>query len=209
MIRRGLRKLGRGVRRVFRKRPARRQKANANNGLVHVKKTVLEPKGFVLGNSTTFGSDSFELADIPQYGDYGNLYEEFCITKIVYKFKALNNNALANVSGGAVSTLGMIHTIIDTNNSAPMTSIQSMMNDSSYKGTLSSRSHTRVFKPMWLNDVGAGGTQSKTGWLNTSNNNISHYGIKWAYEGGVVSGTATSFYVEPIVTYYLSFRNPK
>ena len=208
----------RAVRSVFRrkrkapKRVVRRRRAfrGVRSGLVNVKKTIIDPRLVVTGNVTNFSSDTFELVDLPQYLSYTALYEEYRINKIVYSFKALNNMALPSQLAGNVSTLGMIHTTIDYNDSVAPTSIQNMMNDSSYKGTLSNRSHTRTFVPKWLNVV-AGGVpnQSKTGWLNCDNVNVSHYAIKWAFEGGTTSGAPPSFYVEPIITYYVSFRNPK
>ena len=52
--------------------------------------------------------------------------------------------------------LGMIHTVIDTNDVAVPTTIQSMMNDSTYRGTRSSITHTRSFKPKFMNVVASG-----------------------------------------------------
>lgn len=208
----------RAYRAIFRKRkPAkkrvarkRKQRANANNGLVRVKKTQILNRISVNGNVTAYGSDTFEMSDLVQSGSYQTLYEEYRIDKIVYSFKALNNMAVAGASVG-YATLGMIHSIIDTNDSTPPASIQSLMNDSTYKGSVSNRNHTRIIRPKWLNEVGGGVQgQSKTGWLNTDQPTISHYGIKYALEGGLVpTAGQISYFVEPIVTYYMSFRNPK
>lgn len=208
------RRAWRGIKRVFgRKRKTRRvvrRRTHSTRGAVHVKKVVLDARIGVLGNATAFGVDTFELSDIPQYAAYVSLYEEYRIDKIKYSFKALNNLAAANVLGAPVSTLGMVHTILDYNDAAVPTSIQVMMNDSTYRGTTSNRTHTRTFVPKWLNVVAGGvADQSKTGWLNTDSVTVSHYAIKWAFEGGITSGAPTSFYVEPIITYYVSFRNPK
>lgn len=211
------RKAWRAVKSVFRrKRKARkvvrrRRVANSYNGLVRVKKTKIDNRIAVAANGTIFATDTFELQDLTEFASYVALYEEYRITRITYSFKALNNTAsVPNGAVGFVSTLGMIHTIIDTNDSAAPVSIQQMMNDSTYRGSVSSRNHTRSFTPKWLNVLGGSvPDQSKTGWLNTSSTNVSHYGIKWAFEGGVASGPLTSFYVEPIITYHLSFRNPQ
>lgn len=201
-----------------RKTAPRRRRVAKQTGVLTIKKTVIDDRITVPGNSTVFGSDTFELADIPQYADYIKLYEEYRIDKIVYSFKSLNNVA---PGGSMVATqfysLGMIHTNLDMNDSVAPTSIQNMMNDPSYRGTRSSRNHTRTIIPKFQNVVGGNiQGQSKSGFLNcfaqdgTTVSSVSHYGLKYAFEGGVVvNGTVASFIVEPIVTYYVSFRNPK
>ena len=210
----------RAYRSIFRKkRPAKKRakvmkrgRTNVRNGLVHVKKTIIDPRITVTNGVTSFGSDTFELTDIPQYLSYVALYEEYRIDKIVYSFKSLSNMATgpAVVAANSFTSLGMIHSIIDINDSLAPVAIQDMMNDSTYKGTRSSRNHTRTFVPKWLNVVGGGSaSQAKSGWLNTASANVSHYSIKWAFEGGVGVAAYNSFIVEPIVTFYVSFRNPK
>lgn len=211
----------RGLKNLFRKKRAvkkrgkamKRGKTTVQNGLVHVKKLELEPRILVSNATTTFGVETFELSDLPQYLDYIAIYEEYKIDKITYSFKALNNQAPVG-NGISLSSLGMVHSIIDTNDALGPLSIQQMMNDSTYRCTRSNVNHTRTFVPKWLNNVAGGiSAQSKTGWLNTSNFNISHYSFKWVFEGGLVGGslpgTTTSFILEPIITYYMSFRNPK
>ena len=73
----------RGLRSLFRKasckkkrgKAMRRPRANANNGLLRVKKTVLEDPINVLVNATQFGAITYELSDLPQASNYINLYE--------------------------------------------------------------------------------------------------------------------------------------
>ena len=210
---RAVKKVFKGRRRVVARKP--RRKFNRSNQILRVRKVVKKDRVNVVGGTTLFAFDTFELSDIPQYAAYAGLYEEYRIDKVVCKYVSLNNMALANQT--ALNTtlpfvsLGMIHTAIDTNDSTVPTSIQDMMNDSTYRGTRSSQNHTRALYPKFLNVVaGAVQAQSSGGWLKTENDNISHYGIKIALEGGSVSlAGATSYIVEPIITYYLSFKNPK
>ena len=210
----------RAYRSIFRKkRPAKKRakamkrgRTNVRNGLVHVKKTIIDPRVLVNANGTVFNSDTFELSDLPQYTNYTALYEEYRIDKIVYSFKALNNVAPTGLATAATTfhSLGMVHSIVDLNDAVAPVSIQTMMNDSSYKGNRSNVNHTRTFVPKWLNNVGgAAAAQSKTGWLNTDFPGVSHYSLKWAFEGGTASAPGLSYIIEPIVTYYVSFRNPK
>lgn len=203
MFRKGLRKMAKGVKRLFRKRAPRRRP-----NVLSIKKTIIDPRINVVSGTTTFGSDTFELADIPQFANYTALYEEYRIDKVVYTFNSLTNMANPQI-GAAYATLGMIHTVVDDTDAAVPTSIQNMMNDSAYKGSRSSRNHSRVIRPKFLNSIAGGATQPKAGWLLTDNPNASHYALKYALEGGSSSVASTSFFVEPIVTYYISFKNPK
>ena len=216
--------LFKGRRRVAKKVARRRGgrgggKGHHQTGALTVKKTVIDPRIIVNNATTSFGVDTFELADLPQYQAYIALYEEYRIDKIVYSFKSLNNIAtgVATTAGvTAFTSLGMIHSRVDTNDAVAPTSIQDMMNDTTYRGSRSSKNHTRVIYPMFLNDVGGNtADQSKRGWLNCYNadgvtiSSVSHYAMKWAFEGGIGIANQPSFVVEPIVTYYVSFRNPK
>lgn len=213
----------RAYRAVFgrKKAPAKRKRVQRKGrrlakqtGHLTVKKTEIESRVFVAANGTQFGVDTFELADLTQYSDYVKLYEEYRIDKIVYQFKSLNNVSGA-VPAGGLNTLGMIHSRVDTNDAVVPTSIQDMMNDSSYRGTRSSRNHVRTITPKFMLNAGSTQSKSSTGWLTCFNadgitvSTVSHYGIKWAMEGGFSSVATTSFIVEPIITYYVSFRNPK
>ena len=214
----------RGLRSLFRKASCKEAwkgyappRANANNGLLRVKKTVLEDPINVLVNATQFGAITYELSDLPQASNYINLYEEFRIDRIVVSYKALTNQSSTAPLAGSnfCSMLGMIHTVIDTNDVAVPTTIQNMMNDSTYRGTRSSITHTRSFKPKFMNVVASGvANQQASGWLTTdgSGQSISHYGIKYGLQGGysnIVGSGYISYRVQPQVTYYMSFRNPK
>lgn len=216
--------LRRAYRAIFgrKKAPAKRKRVQRKGrrlakqtGHLTVKKTEIESRVSVLAGATTYGVDTFELADLTQYTSYIALYEEFRIDKIVYSFKSLVNQAVPPLSSGFTATLGMIHTQIDTNDGVAPTSIQGMMNDNSYRGTRSSRNHTRVIYPKYMMNAGSAQNKPTRGWLSCYNvdgvtvNAASHYGIKWALEGGLGGVGNVSFVVEPIITYYISFRNPR
>lgn len=218
-IYKGAKKIYRGIKRIFRKK----RRAVKQTAVLSVKKTILDDRLSVGNSVNVFGTDSFELADIPQYQTYAALYEEFRIDKVVYSFKALNNCSIGlnTAAANSLLTLGMIHSVVDTNDARTPSSIQDMMNDPAYKGTRSNRNHTRTIKPKFLTDAG-GNTpvQPKRGWMTcfqidgATYNAVSHYGIKWCFEGGVntsatVGNQAISFMVEPIITYYVSFKNPR
>lgn len=214
----GLKKVFSRKRKSAKKRYTRKMKADKP---FMVKKTVLLDKVDLKSNSTVFGSTTFEFTDLPQYANYAALYEEFKIVKVVVSFKSMANNEPNFINSGTVTT-GIIHTIVDTNDDTAPSTIQSMMNDPTYRCTrLTKWSHTRVIYPKFLSQVGgavAGGAGSVSsrqgsGWLKCINggvyNAVSHYGLKNCFEGGVNSaGNYTAALIEPQITYYIAFRNP-
>lgn len=219
------RKIWKGVKRLFGKKKAVKPKYKSRfakrrsvrqTGVLTVKKTVIGTRQDIKSNSLVPFVDTFELADFPQYVNYINLYEEFRIDKVVYKLVSMNNQAPNFVNTGTVTT-GLIHSCVDTNDANAPASIQSLMNDPTYRCTRSTKvAHTRVIYPKYLTEVQSNSVSKPTrGWMTCINqqnvvNAVSHYGIKGFYEGGVnTAGNYTGFYIEPQITYFISFRNPQ
>lgn len=202
-----------GKRRVVRRRRARKVKGTA----VYTKKFVLFQDKITCGPGLyVAGRDTFELNDCPDVAKYVALYENYRIDKISYKFRALCPvNLISN--GTTAVTAGMIHTKVDYNDNilpgASAAGIQNMMMDNNYRGNKSTRDLTRTFKPKYLTSAGTSGeVVQKSGWINTSAPNVSHYGIKWILEGGWYNGTiplAPNVIYEPVITYYVSFKDPQ
>jgi len=200
--------------------PPKRRRAQGPRGVVQKKFTILDGRINVSNSAFSAGSDTFELADMPQFSNYIALYEQFKITKVVYHFRSLNpQQSISSATGASASTLGYLHTVVDHNDAAlPAASaagIQNMMNDSAYKGVKSNRDLTRTIRPMFLTQAGTQTAKSVRGWLNCRDvagvvNAVSHYGIKWVIEGGLASSpNAFSCVYEPIITYYVQFKNPQ
>lgn len=220
------RRAWRGVKKLFSRKkksaaPKRRMrrrvpKAAVNRSLV-VKKSVKYDRITTGCNVTTFGSDTFELADIPQYLAYANLYDKFKILKVLVTYRTLTNSSTLYQAPGQVTTTGFVHSYIDTTDAVAPTSIADMMNDSTYRVTRGTRDHKRMIYPKFINVVGGSSqAQSKSGWLNTravdgtTINSVSHYGIKFSFEGGTGATNAYSSMIhEPIYTYWIAFKDPK
>lgn len=194
----------------------RRRNAVYNRPLV-VKKTVKYDRIVQACNQTSFGADTFELADIPEYASYIALYDKFKIQKVVITYRTLTNSSTIYQAPGQITTTGFVHSYIDTTDGVAPGSLADMMNDSTYKITNGTRNHTRIIYPKFMVNVGANVQgRSQSGWLNTklvdnvTTNTVSHYGIKFAFEGGTGQSSAyTSMIFEPIYTYYVAFKDPK
>lgn len=211
------RKVYRRMRRYLRKRPGKRMPASyakkAYNRVLTIKKTVQYDKMFVANGTISYGSDTFQLTDIPQYASYAQIYDKYRIRKVVITWRSLNNQSIDSL--GSI-TMGMFHSNIDSNDGTVPTSLSQLQNDSTYKCTKSSRDHIRVVYPKVLQQISAtvpapGSTpaNAKSLWLNTNANNIEHYAIKWAMEGGTGTAGQPSFGVTPIYTFYIDFKDPK
>lgn len=179
-----------------------------------VKKTIQLDRIQVVVGTQAQQVISAELADLPQYTTYTALYDQYKINKVTVRYRLLNpvNIAYATLAGGTTShvTLGMVHSAVDNNDITTVPSIQSLMNDNSYFGTKSNRDHVRSWKPKFLLDAGGSApAKCSTGWLSSDYPNVSHYGLKTWFEPGLGPTGFASFYVEPIVTYYVSFKDQK
>lgn len=199
--------------------PPKRRRAQGPNGVITKKFTTLEDPVDVGQNAFSPGVETFELADMPQFANYVALYEQFKITKIVYHFRSQAPVNVGNASAG-MNSLGYLHTVVDHNDAVvpagSLAGIQGMMNDSGYKGVKSSRDLTRTIRPMFLTQAGTQTAKSTRGWLNCRDvlgnvNTVSHYGIKWIIQGGrgTVVPTTQSVSYQPIITYYIQFKNPQ
>jgi len=207
----GIKRLFRRNKRVAGKRKYRGKRKVRQTGHLTVKKTIILDKHDQKSNSNTFAVLSFELVDLPQIAPYVALYEEFRIDKVIVRQKLMTNQAPNFINNGTVTT-GLIHSVVDTNDINMPTTIQGMMNDPSYRCTRATKDHVRTIYPKYLVEVQAGSVSKPSrGWLTCSNAaNVSHYGIKYCFEGGVnTAGNYTSFYSEPQMTFYVSFRNPQ
>jgi len=208
---------------ITRAMPGRRRKAQGSKGVVMKKFTLIDERIVCANNAYVNGVDTYELADMPQFNNYIALYEQFRILKVVHRFRSLNpvNVGAASAAGAAqTQSLGYLHTVVDHNDQVPFGAnqpgIQAMMNDNAYKGVKSSRDLSRTIRPMFLTQAGTQTAKSTRGWLNCRDslgnvNAVAHYGIKWVIEGGLAQGynTTHSVVYEPLITYYVQFKNPQ
>jgi len=210
-------KIYKGARRVFtgrRRKAVKQMRKRRNRGLKRavtkpftVRKTIMLDRITVVTNTTqTFTA---ELSDLPQYTNFTTLYDQYRIAKVTVRYRVLNNVNVITSTNGLI-TLGMIHSVVDHNDAITPGSIQELMNDNSYFTTKTNRDHVRSFRPMFLENVGgAAQAKSNSGWLACSSPGVSHYGLKTFFEAGSAPAGFTSYIVEPIITYYVQFKDQK
>jgi len=182
-----------------------------------VKKAIPSNRITITSGIPVIQTISAELNKFNGYTNYTALYDEYKILKVKVHYRVLNpvNIAYASqtTSGGnttGIVTLGVIHSVVDKNDINTPGSIQQLMNDSSYFVTKTNKDHSRTFTPHFLTNVGGGAqAQSTTGYLSCDSSNISHYGMKTWFEPGEAPAGFTSYIVEPIITYWIAFRNQR
>jgi hypothetical protein len=194
--------------------PARRRKivvrrrrggAMGGRGVYRFKRTAFY-SGLIAGSITQDVSGALigQLSQVPGYTEFVNMYDEYKITGIKWKFMPRANSAEAGTNQGLIK----LFTAIDRNDLNPPT-IQDILQYSSLKITPSNRTHTRYIKPTVINFANqtalGSGYMSNRGWLSTDSPTVAHYGLKYLLQQ-LASG-AQSY--DLIVEYHLAFRNVK
>lgn len=141
--------------------------------------------------------------------DFTNLYDQYCIKKIVVKMiPKINSNV---VSTGGVTAgnadLCQVHSAIDYDDALAPTSVAPLVEYESYKMTRGSQIHTRVFTPRVELNVGSSDSAPKSyQWLDCDNTGIQHRGIKFWFSGPQ-SSVGTNLYFDMLVKVYFSCKN--
>lgn len=196
-------------RRITRRKIYRRRRVVKNLGNVHHFKRTLIGTSINTATSTTFGAYAFSLAQLPDYTEFTNLYDQFRINKVLVKLVPNVNSAEA----GATQRLPQVHSVLDYNDSTAPTTLDELVQYNNYRMTMGSRIHTRKLTPAFLDNVfetssvTRGSNPNFKKWLSTSNATaIPHHGMKWAI-GSTASASAITY--TPYITFYISCKSVK
>lgn len=159
--------------------------------------------------STAF---TLQLSQIPTRSDFTSLFEEYKITKIVLEFMPRQGFQYAgNVDHG------IFHIWNDYDDSTP--GDQDVYNQKQdvkhYNISCNSRSkftHTlfpRVQTPVYRTGVNFGYIPRKSPWINTENDDVTHYGVKWHWNNVVKPSNDVIPVIHVIIKVYMKFRRPK
>lgn len=190
-----------------------------NSGLFHVKQMV--------NGSTIVGFSSrtitqqllpvnygieFKLSDVPQFGTFSNVWDQYRINKVVVKFIPMAN---VNQTGSAfTANPGVMATVIDYDNGGvALTALDQYEQYPNCKIVPAVRMspHTRIITPhINIGTQNQGGailaaTNTKKQWIDCAQPNIAHHGLKVYIDAYASAGSAQTWQV--FATYYLSFKN--
>lgn len=169
------------------------------------------------GNNAFHGSSYFAINTLPSWNEFQNLYDMYKINAIKISFIPVSNVTLWDATNARPDpyTVNFVRfqSVIDYNDSTPLTTADAYREYSTYKWTPFNKTHTRFFRPKITQTVTEGGgtygvSTGAGGWVSLASNATRFYGIKYHYNLGVAAAsTLTTHEVE--VKYYLSFKNYK
>ncbi|AUW34332.1 capsid protein [Circovirus sp.] len=197
-------------RKIYRNRRVRRQN-------VHLFKRSFATTISILKSANTAGCNFFSLNQLPNYGEFTALFDQYKVNGVKYEFIPRFNSI-----DQATATGGEFYTVIDRcDNDAP-TSLNQMLEYQSMRKTPLTRKHTRYFKPGVptgvyanvddpLNAYPLASRVTLSPWLSTTDgenasqvpSSIEHLGLKYWCSATNASANTT---VDVVCTAYLAMR---
>lgn len=150
---------------------------------------------------------NFQLSQVGgNVGPFTALYDQYKIKKIVYTLypKFNTSDITQTVAGTTGGELPMVATCIDYDDSNTPLNFGDVIQRQNAIIHRASKPITRVFRPSVniVADAAVGGLMTKTSpWLDVTNINIPHYGLKLAIQGSSLDQN-----YEVVVKYYLAFK---
>lgn len=160
-----------------------------------------------------FGSYQFKLSDCPNVSEFTALFDMYRITGVKITFYPTTQSVSISGGGTAVNivTPRFITAIDEDDSTAPSTQ-EELLQYQTCRITTVNKKHTIYFKPKVASEIYASAVSTaygspKTMWLNLSNTNVPHFGLKWCMESAGSTAPAGAFSYKVNVKYYLQFRS--
>lgn len=170
----------------------------------HFKQTTYVPSGLQLvpGSAalTTYAFNAASLGNMPAFQ---TIYDQYSIRKVVMKFIP-KFSMMASTTSSSVQFTSVLDFDDNNNLTAPSAAWQYQ----TVKMTRAHQVHTRVLRPCANSvfDAVGGGLSPKTSlWLDLSNLNVPHYGIKLGIEPLPTGAAPLDYDIQ--TTFYLAFKN--
>lgn len=174
----------------------------------HFKRTV-ELSDFNASNvAPVSGAITFQLSDVPDATDFTNLFDCFCIAKVVINFCVRN---ITMVTSPYALLTPYLHTIIDKDDSSAPGSLTDMEQFQSYRKRPATKPVKRVLVPRLQVALyktaltTAYGTTNRRIWVDCGDSATPHYGVKYWLDQTTNANAAFTY--TPTVTYYLVFKD--
>lgn len=173
--------------------------------------------GIANGANSNYNGINFKLNEIPNYTELTSLYDEYRIDKVTVELipraSQLTTPAAAPAAGNVNQTFSNIQpmlTVIDFDDSTPPGSRADLLQYSTLKVSRYGEKITRTFVPHVATPVYRTGVSSGYGskgkqWIDCANDDVPHYGLKWAFNQDSAAGADTVVY-DIFVTFNLTMR---
>lgn len=199
-----------------RTRPAKR-KATTLARKVNIKRDVhffrrFAYKATISGDvsRTAKGAMTFTLDDIPGLSDFTSLFDYYRITGVKLRFTTLLD---ANSQAAGNSYFPKMYSCIDLDdNSAPLSSDDlRQRTNCRIRWLAPNRSYDIFLRPKYLKNVYISGVSNgyeigKQTWLDLSNTNVPHYGLKYVFEN---LSSDLGQQVQCEATYYIQMKGAR
>lgn len=171
------------------------------------KRQIFYENLFIVNTGTPLGYAFQQKFDqLPGYTDFTNLYDQYCIKKIVVKIipKVTQHNLATTTTGN--SDLPQVHSVVDYDDATTPTSVSQLVEYQSHRMTRGNQIHTRVIVPkVELSTSGTGNAPKSYQWLDCDDSSVNHRGIKVWFNAPQSAGM--SVYYDMLVKVYFSMRN--
>lgn len=160
--------------------------------------------------AAAFGrSDNFKLSQITSSNEFTQLYDQYQIKAVKVQFIPRFTEA-AIFGSTTTAQIGNIWSCIDYDDATPPANVSTVLQYQNVKRTQMNKIHTRYLRPMVATEVFATGIASayapkRNIWLDCTNADVEHYGLKMWVDGIPASSPPIVFDV--VATYYLAFKN--
>jgi hypothetical protein len=193
--------------RYVRKRKGFRKSRKPKGNILFLKRFInpIAFGGSVGGVSAS--SQTFRLQDTPNYTELVNLFDQYKLTGVAYKWVLRED---PNINTGAKYNV-RIWTAKDFNDASIPASISEIQQYNNCRFTQLSQnryeSKWTYFKPsklqaLYASALGSGYSPTWKGFVSTQNYDLNHYGIKF-----YIDGNGTGQYVELHMKYYIAVKN--
>jgi len=161
--------------------------------------------------TVTTGSQNYQLDQFSGYAAYASVFDQYKIDKVEVRFipKCISNDLTVMAAAGT-KNVPCLYTCIDHDDSNTPANIAEIMENNSCIVVAPMKEHKRTFKPMiakaaYSSGAFTGYSASEPDWLDCASDDIEHYGLKWAMDGGGVSQTTFQIY-DIFISAWVSFR---
>lgn len=212
MVYRRRRTYGRKKRAFRRKRTIKRRmfRRKYNSTRAYSYKQTTNVTEFLSTNQTpVVAGYQFRLVDLAQHQTFTDLYDQYCITKVVCHFWPVQTTPTDSVN---VNRGLRAYFLKDYDDATLPTSISAMMEYQNVKVRPAGIKTTLVLKPRVATQIYRSTTTTAYGpgkghqWIDCSYADVPHYGVKVAIEG-IPQGSTMVQGFRPVFIYYIKFRN--
>jgi len=184
------------------------------------RKVYIGQLGFSPASTTGFWRYlTTNVADMPSYGEYTSIFDEYKITGLKMEFRpqfnSFDNDDLPSANFLA---MGSFHTAVDTqshtvpsgtfNNTTLNVFLEQAKNIKTWK---QSQVASVFLRPSVSRQIAGGtltGTNIPAPWIKTNQTLVDHYGVHTFMQPFSVNGSALMFY-DYFITYYVKFRGSR